>query len=194
VRFDRGITHTFERLDLAPGTRLVLAKNPAAFATRHETNGLTLVAWASGNLARGGETLSLMDPAGTNILTFSYSRLWHPETYNGAASLVAVDLAAPESDWSAAAQWRPSRVVHGTPGSPEPPLFTAVWLTPEQHLVMTAEGASAQAELWFSPDLEAWSPCDPDAWSLQDGVFTVDLEHPTLAGSARRFFQCRTAD
>lgn len=194
VRFDRGITHTFERLDLAPGARLVLAKNPVAFATRHETNGLTLVAWASGNLARGGETLSLVDPAGTNIQTFAYSRLWYPETYNGVASLVAVDLAAPESDWSAAAQWRPSRVIHGTPGSPEPPLFTAVWLTPDQHLVMTTEGASVQSALWFSTDLEEWLPCDPDAWTFQDGVFTVNLEHPSLAGSVRRFFQFRSAE
>ena len=52
----------------------MLAKNPAAFATRYPTNNITAHRLDRGNLARRGEMLSLADPAGTNILTFTYSQ------------------------------------------------------------------------------------------------------------------------
>ncbi|MCX8109031.1 MAG: lamin tail domain-containing protein, partial [Verrucomicrobiae bacterium] len=111
VRFVAGITHTFEPLDLMPGARLVLVKNPSAFATRYQTNNITVVRWASGNLARNGETLSLVAPNGTNILTFSYSRVWYPETFATGLSLVVVDSAAPEQLWSTPENWRPARIM-----------------------------------------------------------------------------------
>jgi hypothetical protein len=117
VSFNDGITHTFTPFMLGPGARLVLAKNPTALATRHATDAIHLIPWTSGNLARSGETLSLTAPGGGNILTFTYSRDWHPETHNTGASLVAIDLAAPEPLWSTADNWRPSRVMFGTPVS-----------------------------------------------------------------------------
>ena len=113
VSFDVGIIHTFTPFMLAPGARLVLVKNLAAFATRYPTNPINVIAWTSGNLARAGETLSLVDPGASNILAFTYSRVWYPMTFNAGSSLVAVDLAAAEPLWSTSGNWRPSRAASG---------------------------------------------------------------------------------
>ncbi len=194
VRFASGITHTFAPLVLAPGARLVLAKNPAAFATRHPADGVTVVAWTDGNLARSGETLALADPEGNNILTFTYSRLWHPETYTTGRALVAVDLTAAEPLWSTAGNWRAGHAA-GTPGLPEPPLVAGVHVTPDRQLVMETAGLEGcAAELWFSLDLATWAPCDAAAWSQAGGVFTVDLTHPSLPAGELPYFQVRVVD
>ncbi len=190
VRFDDGIAHTFAPGVLEAGARLVLAANPDAFATRHPTNSIRIVAWTSGNLARGGETLELADPDGNTILTFTYSRAWYPETFNTGHSLVAVDLAAPEPLWSTPDNWRPSSALLGTPGLPEPPVFIEARVA-DTRLHATAVGIDGTSELWFSEDLETWSLCDPAAWSQTNGVFTVDLEHPSLFDRTRCFFQIR---
>lgn len=84
MSFTAGIAHTFTSTVLQAGSRLVLAKNPAAFSTRHDATGIVLVAWDSGNLARKGETLSPVTPSGSNILTFTYSNIWYPSTYTPA--------------------------------------------------------------------------------------------------------------
>ena len=194
VRFVTGITHSFAPLVLAPSARLVLAKNPAAFATRYPTNGVRLVAWTGGNLARSGETLALVSPAGSNILTFTYSRFWYPQTYNTGYSLVAVDLAAAQPAWSTAANWRPSRTVSGSPGLPEAPVFTSSRVTTDGHLLLDAAGLDGTVDLWLSDDLRTWSPCDAGAWSRSEQTISIDLQHPSLPTNGRAFFQIRMHD
>jgi len=194
VQFASGINHLFAPRPLAPGARLVLAKNPAAFATRYPTNGLTLVAWTSGNLARSGELLSLVTPAGSNILSFTYSRYWYPETYNTGFSLVVVDPAAAEPAWSTAANWRPSGVIGGTPGRAESPAFTQTSLTQDGQLQLETTGLEGTVELWRTADFQTWTPCDPAAWSRQGDTLTVNLQHPSFAGAPYQFFQLRVAN
>ena len=191
VSFNNGITHTFAPFVLAPGARLVLVKNLAAFATRHPTNGINIVEWAGGNLARGGETLSLIDPAASNILTFTYSKFWHAQTFGEGSSLVAVDLAAPEALWSTASNWRPSHVAYGTPGEPELLAFSNARVTPDGFLLVEGAGLDSAAELWFSADLINWAPCDAAAWSRTNDTFAIDLEHPSLLAKPQSFFQIR---
>jgi hypothetical protein len=194
IRFATGITHTFAPFALAPGTRLVLAKNLAAFATRYATNALSLTAWSSGNLARKGEALSLVDPDGTNILTFTYSTNWYPGTYDTGRSLVAVDLAAAEPLWSTAANWRPSRSALGSPGLPDAPRFAAAALAGDTALSLSAEGLEGLVEIWCSEDLATWVLCPPSTWSRQGDSLTVDLLAPALPPSSKRFFQLRIRD
>jgi len=191
VRFASGISHTFGPVALGPGARLVLAKNPAAFAERHTGVGITPEAWQSGNLARKGETLALVDPDGSNILTFTYSNTWYPETYDTGRSLVAVDAAAPEPLWSRADNWRPSRVATGTPGLPDAALFTAARLDAGGVLQLDALGVEGSVELWFSDDLTTWLPCSDEAWSLNGGRLSIDLRHPAMPAGPRGFFQIR---
>ncbi|MBE7501401.1 MAG: lamin tail domain-containing protein [Verrucomicrobiales bacterium] len=193
VRFGSGINHTFAPLILAPGARLVLLKNLEAFATRYATNQITAVVWTGGNLARSGETLSLLDPEGDNLLTFTYSRQWYPETFATGVSLVAVDLAAAEPLWSTADNWRPSRVAGGTPGSPEPADLQLLnpHLMADGRFVVETVGLEGPAELWFSEDCQSWTLCDPAAWSVVEGVLSVNLGHPSLPSTDRAFFQVR---
>lgn len=193
VRFASGISHTFGPVALGPGARLVLAKNPAAFAERHGAD-IMPVAWESGNLARKGEELSLVDPDGNNILTFTYSNTWYPETYDAGCSLVAVDADAPEPLWSSADNWRPSRVATGTPGLPDAALFTAARLATDGVLQLDALGVEGTVELWFSDDLATWQPCATEVWSLNGGRLNIDLRHPSISARTRGFFQIRLHD
>ncbi len=194
VRFANGITHTFAPLDLAPNARLVLAKNPETFGTRHSTSNVTLIAWTSGNLSRGGEKLSLVTPASSNILTFTYAASWYPETVDSGYSLVAVDLAAPEPQWSTAQQWRPSYTHFGSPGTLDSPQFTSASISPERFMVLSTSGLEGSIELWFSEDLNGWTPCDANVWSREGDRLTVDLQHPSLSGTRCGFFQIRIQD
>ena len=194
VRFASGITHTFEAFTLAPGTRLVLAKNPAAFATLYSTNSVNLLAWTSGNLARKGESLSLVTPDGTNILTFTYSNAWYPSTYDKGLSLVAVDLAAAEPLWSTAANWRPSRTTFGSPGQPDAPCFKTAAVSGSSQMTLSAEGLEGTVELWFSEDLTTWSRCPNSVWSRDGNSVIIDLQSPQLPDNTRGFFQLRIRD
>lgn len=190
VSFVSGITHTFAPMLLAPGARAVLAKNTAAFATVYPTNGIQLTNWTSGNLARSGEKLSLVDPQTNNILTFTYSRLWYPETYNTGYSLVALDLAADEPVWSTAANWRPSHAPLGSPGRPESPSFAQLRLGPGRTLL--ADLAALEGDnfaLWISGDLRTWTACDSEAWTRNGATITIDLQHPSLAAKTPCFFR-----
>lgn len=200
VRFAAGITHTFTSSVLSAGARLVLAKNPAAFATRYDTNGVNLVAWSSGNLARKGETLSLVDPNGTNILTFTYSNTWYPSSYNTGHSLVAVDLAAAEPLWSTAANWRPSGSAYGSPGKPDSPVITKAAFAKgagsgaASALALSTDGIDGTPEVWYSDDLRTWHPCPSAAWTRLKETLTIDLGSASLPGASARFFQLRISD
>ena len=194
VSFVSGITHTFAPFDLAPHARLVLAKNPTTFATRYATSNMTLFAWTSGNLSRSGETLSLVTPTSSNILSFTYSAGWYPETVDSGYSLVAVDLSASEPHWSTWQHWRPSYNHFGSPGTIDSPLFTSANITPERFMVLCTLGLEGTIELWFSEDLNHWVPCDDNVWSREGDWLTIDLEHPSLPGTRCGFFQIRIQD
>lgn len=194
VSFDDGISHVFQPFLLQPGERLALVRNLEAFATLYRTNGIHVLPWTGGALARGGETLSLKAPGGSNILTFAYTRTWYPETFNTGSTLVAVDLAAPEPIWSTAAQWRPGQVPYGTPGQPELPALTEPRLSATGLLLVDVSGVRDSAELWFSADLNSWKPCDPNAWSRTNAVFAIDINHPSLLANPQCFFQIRSGN
>ncbi len=194
VSFDNGINHTFQPLLLRPGERLALVRDLEAFATLYPTNGILALPWTGGALARGGETLSLKAPGGSNILTFAYTKTWYPDTFNTGRSLVAVDLAAPEPLWNTPGQWRPSQVLHGTPGQPELPTLANPRLSAAGLLLVDASGVENSAALWFSEDLNTWKPCDPDAWSRTNDLISVNVNHPSLVASPHCFFQIRSGD
>lgn len=191
IRFATGISHTFASFDLAPKSRLVLAKNPATFATRYPTNNMTLMAWTSGNLSRGGETLSLVTPASSNILTFTYSSSWYPETVDSGYSIVAVDLSASEPLWSSWTQWRPSYNHYGSPGTLDSPRFTMMSMPSEDVMVVNVLGLEGTLQLWFSTDLITWIPCEEGVWSRDGDTLSINVRHPSLPGAPQGFFQLR---
>ena len=77
VRFADGIKHTFAPLSLAPGARLVLAKNPEALPSIIPLRTSICVAGRR-QPGPGRRVATLETPVGSNILSFTYSRLWYP--------------------------------------------------------------------------------------------------------------------
>lgn len=129
--FVEGINYTFPVFTLESGEYVVLAKNLQAFSTLYDTNGIILLDNYSGNLARKGETLTLYSPKGENVLSFTYSNEWYPETDQNGYSLNVVDIEAPLSLWSTLENWKVSATRGGSPGSDdggviEPPTLSTI--------------------------------------------------------------------
>ena len=106
---------------LAPGERILLVKNRAAFETRYGTGLSEMIAGEyAGNLSNDGDHLTLLDAGGAEIeaLTFNDQPPWPEEADGDGFSLVLVAPAqSPSSDPNDPFNWRPSLAVGGAPGS-----------------------------------------------------------------------------
>ena len=100
---------------LQPGAVWLLANsaNPAAFATRYPS--AVVSGYFGGALSNGGERLALLDRNGNTVVSVHYDDEagWPASADGGGYSL---ELMAPYGDSSAAANWRASTLVNGTPG------------------------------------------------------------------------------
>lgn len=153
---------------LAPGARLLVVKDLAAFASRYDTNGLLIAGTYTGSLENQGERLRLLDAVGEEILDFSYNNTWYPVTDGLGFSLVIVDEAAPVSAWDRKENWRPSGQLAGTPGlsDPGPPAFAPVVVN--EVLTASTPPAVDVIEL-FNPSP---STADLGGWFLTDDFNT----------------------
>jgi hypothetical protein len=116
VRFSEGISCTFQPTVLAPGERIVIAKDLAAFASRYGLEGIRLAANSySGKLDNGGERLTLVDRDGRQILSFTYGDggRWPGRPDGFGSSLELVDPSASLDDPD---NWRSSAEYNGSPG------------------------------------------------------------------------------
>ncbi len=114
--FTQGITFTFPETSLAAGARLILAKNPAAFAVRHPGVGVPVLGPYDGQLDNGGERLELTDPVGEVILDFEYKDGWFPATDGTGRTLALRDEATNHDDFGNAVSWAISADTGGSPG------------------------------------------------------------------------------
>jgi hypothetical protein len=128
MQFTRGITFALPGLSLAPGSSLVVARNPLAFQARYGTN-LTVVGPFAGSLSDNGETIALTGSLGQNIHTVQYQN-WQPLTEGWGFSLAAVNPAAADADWSNSSQWRTAQPLAGPLNLTDPvPALPAVVIT-----------------------------------------------------------------
>jgi hypothetical protein len=111
-----GIEFTFPNVQLAAGERAVVVKNQAAFAARYGA-GIIVAGQYTGSLANEGNRLILQGRLREPILDFSYDDKWYPITDGFGFSLVVVNENAPATSWGDQLSWRPSGVLHGTPGA-----------------------------------------------------------------------------
>jgi hypothetical protein len=115
--FTDGITFTFPAgsATIPAGGRVVLVRNPTAFATRYP--GVTVRGAFTGQLDDGGERVTLTTGLGQVITSFVYSDSWYGATDGNGYSLTAIDPAATDTVLSTAVGWRASQPANGTPGT-----------------------------------------------------------------------------
>jgi hypothetical protein len=137
VRFTNGIEFNFTGsavTSLAPGQRVLLVRNQAAFIARYGAGAL-IAGEFYGALDNGGETLRLEDAVGEKVLEFAYNNSWYPTTDGLGFSLVIVNELAPWDTWGQKASWRPSSSPNGSPGTGDaapivqPPIIVTEVLT-----------------------------------------------------------------
>ena len=114
--FTQGIAFTFPAHSLPAGGRIVLAKNPAAFALRHPATTAPVLGPYEGVLANTGETLELTDPVGEIILDFEYKDGWYPAADGSGRSLVLRDAGTPHNEFGDPVRWALSADPLGSPG------------------------------------------------------------------------------
>jgi hypothetical protein len=118
VRFVGGVEFAFSGsaiTQLAPGARVLVVGNTAAFVARYPA-GLPVAGEYAGRLDNGGERLRLIDASNEEILDFEYSH-WFPSTDGEGFSLEIVDESATPEAWSDKTQWRASMDRNGSPGT-----------------------------------------------------------------------------
>jgi len=165
VRFSTGVAFNFTDsavTSLAPGQRVLVVRDPAAFALRY--GGSPLVAGQyTGALDSKGETLRLEDAVGEKILEFDYNNSWYPTTDGLGFSLVIVNEQAHWSRWGDPSSWRPSGGPNGSPGTADaaadiaPVLITEVLAhtdPPEVDAIELHNPASTNVNIggWFLTD------------------------------------------
>lgn len=103
---------------IAPGERLVIAANSAAFAARYP--GVIISGDYSGRLSNTGEWITLVDADANVIDSFRYNDLspW-PVTADGAGPSLIRVAPGTDPDPSLPASWSASPVIGGSPGSPD---------------------------------------------------------------------------
>ncbi|HXJ55586.1 MAG TPA: lamin tail domain-containing protein [Verrucomicrobiae bacterium] len=130
VHFSAGIEFSFTGsavTSLAPGQRVLIVKNRAAFVSRYG-NSLLIAGAYLGSLDNGGENIRLDDATGEKILDFSYDNRWYRSTDGAGFSLVILDDEASWDTWGVAQSWRPSGAERGSPGviDPDPLAIPAI--------------------------------------------------------------------
>jgi hypothetical protein len=164
-----GIGFVFpENTILAPGERFLIASDadPAAFAVRYP--GAVPRGYFRGNLANGGERLTLVDAGGRLITAVEYSdhNGWPLDADGPGRSLERI---GPDGDPGDPASWRASAVPGGSPG-------TAPVGVPPRSVVLNelalrpagVGGNGAGTPGWIELFNDTASPVDLGGWSLSN--------------------------
>ena len=131
VRFTKGVDYDFPPgTTLDAGAKIIVAKNPLAFAIRYGTNlPLAPGGYGSDSLANGGEQLKLSLGSGLAIIDFSYNNKtpW-PTAPNGTGpSLVLISPAKPNLNHGDPYEWRASYSAPTAAPGLDTPLTFAAW-------------------------------------------------------------------
>ena len=115
AQFDRGITYQFNKVTLAVGERIVVAKNRAAFLSRYGEGFLMADGQYEGRLRNNGETVSVIDSDGDLVFEVEYDDggAWPGRADGNGSSLVVVD---PLLDPNNPRNWNSSNAYNGSPG------------------------------------------------------------------------------
>ena len=177
AHFTDGIEFTFGAVTLNPGDRLVLVKNPAAFAARYPA--VSIGGTFTGALDNSGERVRIVDGVGEEVLDFRYEGTWYPNTH-GSASLVIEDPLAAWDTWALQPSWRTSAAANGNPGATDsPPAAPVITGVTGATLHLSGE-ATRTYILQRSFDLIAWT----DVTSAPAPANTFTMTDPAAHGRA----------
>ncbi|MFN0128006.1 MAG: lamin tail domain-containing protein [Verrucomicrobiales bacterium] len=127
VRFTDGIDYAFTPgTTLQPGQRIVVARERAAFLTRHPGAAAALAAGAFTNaLNNGGEPVQLTGANGLPVKSFAYDDdfPW-PAAADGQGPSLVLIAPSTNPDHTMPANWRPSAHPGGNPGASDSIPFT----------------------------------------------------------------------
>ena len=122
VEFALGVTFNFATsaiTTLAPGGRLVVAENTAAFEYRYGL-GVPVGGQFVGKLSNGGELIILQEKSGAVIQQFTYGDNYPwPDSADGQGASLVLKTAASNPNPDLAGNWRASGLTNGTPGGEE---------------------------------------------------------------------------
>lgn len=112
-RFTSGIDFTFSTVMLAPGGRVVVARDLARFTSRYP--GVTALGPYKKKLSDDGDTVTLVSALGTELVRVKYgtSGNW-PSRANGLGS--SLEVIDPNGNLDDPDNWRSSTEYHGSPG------------------------------------------------------------------------------
>ncbi len=116
-----GVQFAFPQMTLAPGQRVIVVRDQAAFVERYGT-GINIAGQYGATaedykLSNTGESLRLEIAAGDIIQQFSYVDQWHRETDGGGPSLEFINPNRPDLEsWNVGESWRSSPSIGGSPG------------------------------------------------------------------------------
>ncbi|HIL70740.1 MAG TPA: hypothetical protein EYG38_12930 [Verrucomicrobia bacterium] len=116
VHFVDGIDYAFGELQLSPGQRVVVAKNPEAFLFRYsQLTGLLAEGGYGGQLNNNGERITLLDSRDAEVFSFRYDDAgeWPSRADGIGSSLVLSDIRGEAKN---ADSWIASIEFHGSPG------------------------------------------------------------------------------
>jgi hypothetical protein len=115
--FSRGVTYSFSggaARSMGIGESVIIASNPAAFAARYG-NALAVSGPWVGDLANSAENITLLSAASAIIFSVDYVDSWVPASDGNGPTLVAYE--SYPLDFNAAAAWRASSSLGGSPGA-----------------------------------------------------------------------------
>jgi hypothetical protein len=147
---------------LNPGERVLLVRNPKAFAARYGAN-ISIGGVYSGKLSNGGGRLEIVDQSGKLIFELNYQDDWIPATDGRGFSLVAKKL-TPQGEMDGTEYWGASLNIHGAPGVPDNHLETNYSVVINEALTHTDLPMKDTVELFNEGD----EPVDLSGWFLTD--------------------------
>ncbi|MES2709820.1 MAG: lamin tail domain-containing protein [Verrucomicrobiota bacterium] len=194
VRFTKGIDYDFPSgFQLAAGARVVVCKNPAAFAIRY--GGAVPVApggFDPDSLSNSGEQLKLSYGAGTPIFDFTYGTdaPWPVSPDGDGSTLVLIQPEKQGLNHDDPYEWRASLAENGNPGADDRTSYAAWAAAHPGTGTMTADddgdGMTNLMEFALGSNPLLPSPAALPAPGMITGapVFTVTY-NPRTAGAAR---------
>ena len=143
--FTSGITYTIPNgTMLAAGSRLIIAKNPDAFAARYSSNGKQVIGPYTGKLSNSGETVTLNAADASVILTVTYDdgTDWPEDADGDGFSMINLHPFT-GTDHNISSNWSASREENGGSGEADVHTYDS-WLS--SHPELAAAGMTLETD------------------------------------------------